>query len=367
MHEDFSDWFRVVSIRPNADELEKRWEGVEAYSKDCSLDELIELARFFHRLQSKDAAGIEKFKKPFKDADPAFLMGDNDEELRVLAGTCLVWHLANDDLWGCVSALLLTCPTFSGHAEPAVEEMVGLGENYLRARSAKLRSPKSTRATLVSEQSVTQVTSAGEALAAKFAGGGQLQQAATESEEFFKQLATLLGQVRKTERSLDASYRLVREELQVLWWVFGGHSDRLGVALRDLPPMTVSFIIGKELALLAGTIPGPHAAAALLDRALTHKKGKALDGAIANMLKPLSSDAIELILENLDGGAVGLCPLTLAVQQFQECGKRPAWKDLYQDRSSLDVEAKLSLTDVAFQMFREGMLLRTIDALREDS
>src|SRR5205085_2233156 len=58
-----------------------------------------------------------------------------------------------------------------------------------------------------------------------------------------------------------------QEESNVLWWLYGAQSRDLEVPFVTLKS-AASIVLGKELADLAGTLPGPYAARAFLDKAV---------------------------------------------------------------------------------------------------
>src|SRR5665213_3509875 len=89
MNKDFSDWYRVASVTPTADQLVLRWAGIEAAAAGLTAVQIIELVRLY---VLKPNAGYETpafLDKAFRDQDATFPAKGNIEELRVLAGAIL--------------------------------------------------------------------------------------------------------------------------------------------------------------------------------------------------------------------------------------------------------------------------------------
>jgi hypothetical protein len=57
------------------------------------------------------------------------------------------------------------------------------------------------------------------------------------------------------------------EELNVLWWLHGGHSELAKVPFGELPVAQRPLVLAAELSDLSTILPGPPSLAALLSRA----------------------------------------------------------------------------------------------------
>jgi hypothetical protein len=65
VHKDFSDWYRIASIDQRDVDLKARWDAVEAFAKDSSVDDLANGARLFYGLPLKDPEFLNRFRAPF--------------------------------------------------------------------------------------------------------------------------------------------------------------------------------------------------------------------------------------------------------------------------------------------------------------
>jgi len=89
MHNNFSEWYRLVSLEPDGTKLAKRWAGVKTWTTELrkNNDHVLETVRIYQGLPPR--ASREPFLAVFRRHDPSFPQR-NDHELRVLAGAALV-------------------------------------------------------------------------------------------------------------------------------------------------------------------------------------------------------------------------------------------------------------------------------------
>src|SRR5438105_15806872 len=115
MHPHFADWYRRVHIDPKEDELEKRWQAVDAFDKKATSSDLADATRVFFGQPPKDENFLAKYRTEFKATDGGFAMLDNDAELQVLAGATLANYFDEGDEWAIMTAFGLVCGRCEGN------------------------------------------------------------------------------------------------------------------------------------------------------------------------------------------------------------------------------------------------------------
>ena len=145
MNDDFPDWYRRVDIEPKAENLQKRWQAIEAFHQKATASDLAEATRLFFGLPPRDEQFLPKYRAEFKDTDDVFPLRDNDAELQALAGATLANHFSHNDDWAILAALAVTCGACQGGRKAPVPEIVDLAESALRERSASLARPRRRR------------------------------------------------------------------------------------------------------------------------------------------------------------------------------------------------------------------------------
>jgi hypothetical protein len=362
MHKNFGEWYRLVSIEPDAAQLQKRWAGVEAWEVELCKDKMyvFETVRIFQGLPSK--ASREPFLAVFRNQDPAFPQR-NDLELQVLAGASLVACIQSvgADCEGLNTAILAGAAleassllvTGSSLEEIFDEVLIGLQTIAVEQRKRKpfLLNSVSGKA-----------DSAAKALK---------QVAASEDWDKLKSAISpvfqaFLDSVRATERALASAehdLRCADEETNILWWVEGGCSRD-----TDLPwsghNEGAAIIAGTELADLTDVTLGPRDASALLERVLSESKGK--DYPIAAYINALPDQWVRERAGKADESSLDLIPLTFALVSRSKSNIE-SWQQFFDASSGMKSSAQVNTARIAHQAYVEAILLKALaNASTED-
>lgn len=362
MHRSFADWYRAASLEPRADELEKRWQGIDAFAEDSSASDLAELARLFHGLPQRDAKFAEAFRTPFKEADGAFAMEGNALELRVLAGAAIVRHIEYGDGWAAAAALGLAVPACLGLRPPPVGGIVEFAAADLTRQSGLLRKKAA--------KPVPKFELAADLQAVKsHLQNNQVPSLADPLTSAIKQLAGAVGDLAAWAKQAQEEQRLRQEESDVLWWLAGGHSRDLGVPLGELKSPSGCLVAAKELADVTGLLPGPYAAASFLHNALraAHPDLKA-SVAVADAVAACEPDWRKTFAaaDGLDA-VLDLCPVHVAVRKCVEAEGKKTWHAPFQSLTGFKATEKVTPLDLAVQAYRERLLVRAVRELGEAS
>jgi hypothetical protein len=139
------NWYHVARIDVDGNELEKRWEGIEAFDKGMKLDKALDALRLFNGITTQDANFKEEYGAIFQQIDPTFRIRNNDLELRILAGATTIKVL--DRQYGDLSdavALAITCVNSRGLYSNGMDmnqDVLDAAFSYLLKRAIQLRSP----------------------------------------------------------------------------------------------------------------------------------------------------------------------------------------------------------------------------------
>ncbi len=357
MHADFADWHRVVSIEPQADELQKRWEAIEAFSKASKPIDLPELTRLFYGLAHRDDGFLGRFRSAFKAKDETFRMKDNDAELRVLAGACLVDHFKYENNgWGAAAALALTSASCLGFRSAPVVEIVQLAEKTLSVQSAALRSNKfpGTPPQLDLSQDLQELKTA---IAANTVPG-----LSDPLIGIAQKLAQAVCALNTWSVNVSRQQALRAEESDVLWWLHGGHSRDPISAFSDLKPPSACLVSAKDLADLTRQLPGPFAADAFLGSVLKAAQ-PALNGkvSIADGVGACSPEYLVRFLAGIEIAALGdLCPMHYAVRVYLDAERKKSWLSVFANTAGFKATEKTGALDLAVQVYRERLFFRAM-------
>lgn len=142
------------------------------------------------------------------------------------------------------------------------------------------------------------------------------------------------------------------EELQMLWWLIGGHCRIVGAPFTDLDPALKPLVLSKELAELTMVSPGPASVAALFARAgLGQDEVKVVEAV----------NAVELDLSETWSKPQCISPVTtplhFAVERRVEIGSDLAWPAVWSSMTGLSEDASLPAIELAQLFYREHLFL----------
>jgi len=315
MHNNFSEWYLSAGITLESDTLLKRWEGVEAFSAGSS--EIVPLVELFFGFPDATEDFMLNFRQAFQKADAAFRMRDNNRELSVLAGAKLtsIMEGSSDNLGDFAALALVSCAAQNLRAAPCVTEIPEIAAQRLARRSINRN----------------------------------LVNTATLSDD--KEESTELMQVKK-------DLAVVKEECNVLWWVFGETSRDLDKRWSKISVGQAALIAGKELADLTGVLPGPAAAAALLDKIIKTAQVKPPTYvAIKDAIAEIPADwRREFAREHSLAGLKNLCPVSHGIKLSVDLSENDAWAQALPASAKIHRGGRIAPHLLAYQIFVERLL-----------
>jgi hypothetical protein len=172
--------------------------------------------------------------------------------------------------------------------------------------------------------------------------------------------------VKSAIKEVKAQTAVDREEIETLWWMFGGYSEIEQKPLIELSPVAAAFCSGLELASRA-LLPASPSSAAMVRRAvMTDRKPAALRPVpLQEATKDWSASLLAALAPN-DGSRdqlitqhPALLPLSWACRRLGECAAGP--QELGKDFSAATgIPLNLAQTpmDWGAQVFHEKILQR---------
>src|SRR5688572_24767642 len=291
MHELFADWYAKVDLEASPDLLTRRWACVEGAVKQLSPKLAVELARTFLELPSIPTNGDSTdVSRIFKDADKTFPMTANGLLVKVLAGAALAHAFAKKHKHAFAAALATLAGSCNGtSAQPLLPHIVEAARLYVATVGAQTRvdalvESKNEKLKLPGDEQSTAVPQLQDV------GGNQwnvinnnshllapwLTQADKAIKDLFESVSILAAEIHQIGALARGSNQdrvaALREECEILWWLFGAATDD-GVAFCALSQPKAAVLCALELAertRLAGPVP---AGRAFIDKALRESVG----------------------------------------------------------------------------------------------
>lgn len=163
---------------------------------------------------------------------------------------------------------------------------------------------------------------------------------------------------------IETQLSILREESNLLWWLFGEQSRSPGILVRSLTTPAVATLFGKEAADLTQILPGHAAVKGILAKAI------ALHTASRNAEKVKDAEFGEYVDFAVPDAATSLnTPELPKVDKFCHFhralkAKRDIsggdWKKNFEAMSLFRTDLQLTPINAAHQMYQESLLMRTV-------
>ncbi|MDX6768770.1 MAG: GTPase-associated system all-helical protein GASH [Elusimicrobiota bacterium] len=348
MHKHFADWYRIAVPDPRQETLQLRWSSIEKIAASLDKAKGLEVVRIFLGLPTKDAAFADSFADFFKKDDAAFPLKNNKAELQVLAGS-VIWECFDgpkppQSIAICM-ALAVDAATFTSRKiKIPVPDIVTLAKEHLSAQSVAAHE---TDPVDISEIGTTR-TALGPAC--KTNSAIQLE----------KPLDAYSKAVSDTLTTLIERNRALQEETNILWWLFGGHSNSLGRAFKEMDIAVAAIIAPVELTSLVNILPGPLSSRAIFSNLLRNVNKSRPAISIAEAIEAVAKDWKEKLFEGTHiEGALDLCPVMHAMKKSLDTSKKQ-WRAAAEKASQTPVAGKIAPLELSKQLFSEHLLLKSL-------
>ncbi len=364
MHKHFADWYREADLEIDADNLDKRWRGIEDLVKPQkgTIDRAATLLQFFFGM-SLDKDILDNYREAFQKNDALFPMRGNNFELRVLAGASIVHALeTKPEPTADAIALAAVCGGYQGlRKRLPIKDVLTISADYLRSRSAKLREgsrlPELAQPQESADPNWDNITSQLQQ--------GQVQAMATSLVPLLKKLKAWQSEAAsstgKALKWLNRQILLQREETDILWWLFGGVSRDLAVPISRLDTAFASLVAGREIANLVEVLPGPLAIEAFIQSAVVVSQTAKPDN--VNLASAVNAAPLEWKKEIATARASDiayLCPIHAAILSAVEIGGTRKWLPAHTKACGISAEVAISPVKLGLQFYQETLLMKAI-------
>lgn len=361
MHTYFANWYSVAKPEPKGETLDTRWAAIETYTGNVDQPAAFDLVRLFYSRPAKLDISIETFRKAFKEADSAFLMRDNDLELRVLAGATIAHILDGEpsDLTD-ATALATVCAAYQNlRPQILLPDIVRYARGYLTREGIRVRQQGSVSSSSIAAPATPAVIK-----------GLKTALTANNLSSSPETLTDILTSISDTMTSLDEAVttsinslatnsKIQQEETNILWWLFGEHSRDQELNIRDVAFPGVCLVAGKELADLTVLLPGPRPAIAFLDKMLrTAKEDLPESTKLVDAINTASREWRTTWIEAKDFQAVDdICPVHFAASKSLESTGATDWISAFESGTGLKARKAINPLHLSLQAYEEALLI----------
>lgn len=354
MHPDFARWHQAIEIGENSERRQKRWSGVletAASASDGDVETLVRLAYETRQRPGQDAD--KRLRQYFLEHDESFEMTGNDRELQLLAGASLAVMMESTDYSEAEKAALAVTTTSleNGRHADLPMDLAALGEHAIKILGEKNRRRPSLNMaakapTVNFESSVTKVAQSPNWEGVKEAFG-------LAAEVTQKALGTLAQRQRNTLLGVEKFIEVQDEELQMLWWLTGQHSEAYDCAFNKVPADAQPFVFAGELADATAELPGPPSIKAILSRSVSKGRSKIR---ISDAVNAPKLEWLQSIVEGIDPSPVST-PLHFAIKRQLETGPGDAWVANWAAATGIQDNHAIPRTTLGELFYRERLLI----------
>lgn len=354
MSGDFAGWYADAFMDDGA-RRETRWRGVVELAGKADHVTAEVLTRLAFRTvvpasgrKSESLAAAYSTVVSTISGDDAPLDAIRDtRELQVLAAATLAHLVATM----ADAALVVTTAAVGGLRRPDLPmDLVGLAENALVALSTRKHVRQNVDEILLAAPKVAFTVDTDNLATMQY---DQLKihfdklQAATSAA-----IERVVSGQNRVVGELHRRAELGEEELQMLWWLTGGHSRSADKAFNKVPDVIRPLILARELGELTSVSPGPGSIRAMLARAGVGtgkvRLADAVNGVDVEWAKSASTS---------DLVSPATTPIHFALEQRSEMGSTEAWQSGWSNLTGLAADAQLPSVKLAELFYREHVFL----------
>ena len=355
MKDIFCECYRTVCPNPNNEQMNYRLKGISQYCDREEIDVLPLVMLFFgmHNHQTFD----NDFADVFQTVDISFPK-NNSRELEFLAGMTLLKLIEENRL---VIKIVL-----------AVNILNILGKNILvpdilQIATNKLSEITSNIREVEIESRFKKLPTIITTKMNKNAEEGELTpEGITELMNSFKSIKGCFSALQTNQAELANALRTYKEDSNILSWIVGGHSNDLRKPLsKSIKTNEMALVIGKELADLIETVPGPYAAKGFIQKMLGLCKEDKVKLSLTNIVDLVGKDWREAVVNRYQIIGMGEnTPVLLAISKSLETDEPKTWCPLFKKIVEVDSEEiERGALEWAYQFYLECLLIRCFNGV----
>ena len=348
MKQQFESWYSSMSFQTESEIVQKRWVGVSSVANKTPKDKLAMLARLAFRLKLNfGTTELNTLREELSGGGPRPL----DEELCLLAASALAVGMDNKS--DPMVALTVACVSCAGLRQLEQKiDMVGMYQNALQ----KMADTERRRPALEQGRLQTPKT---EAFEAKLSKAMKEEDWNTALNDLCDLTTSALQKMASRQRSFETAAQLYLtvqdEELDILWWLQGGHSLHAGEDFLKVPVEHRPLLMSFELATITKVLPGPPSVEALLTRAGVLDAPKQ---SIAAAVQVMPAAWLQIVEEWVDVGSVSphITPILFALIRRHEADGSDEWIGPWATATGIARDAVIEPVKFALAAYREFLL-----------
>ena len=340
-----ADIYQSANISLVPETFAARQAAVTAISDALTDEQSLTLTRFYYGLPVNEEAR-EWLRTEMAKSDGMFSLVQREREVAVIA-EAILWAAASASDEFAATAVVSAA---ANHTRRPLVNAVQLSsfeaalKNMARQRRAALTFKFKPMAPSI-------VTGPDFSAVASLPAAGELYSKA--NEDLRKGVQAALTETQTAVLKLVEAVKEGQEQGDIMSWLIGGWSRRLGRPFNALSPSVAAVAAGIDLADLTTKVAGPYAAEALLHRVLQQikppKGGKVSFLTLGDSVT--AEEVSAFTIPNTSSGVADLCPVFTAMSQSAERGPGN-WSFGFQKATGIDAKTEFDYGGLALQAMR---------------
>ncbi len=361
----FAEWYRKsLKIEITGEDLDVLQESIEKVLKEKDTFFWLDLLAFYSGKRKNNSDSKTIFYDHFKEVNPHFPTTGNDHQIKVLMGCTIAQKIdAADSFLSATLVLGLLCLGFGG--KKLEYPVSGLTQFTMEAWVHACHSNREIPNDFVINESLKTKKPVDSFLKDEsLVESSNVQVLKDTLSTIYQDLNTIVRRLKKME-SLPQSIKILSEECNILWWVFGGYSHDLQKPLSKFESHSVLIQIGKELADLTAIIPGIPSIKSLIHKAIS-QLGIEPDNkfSITKVIRKTHSKTQSTITDKLDKRILEFLPITQGFNNLQDLD---AEEDIQETtilmRTGIKAGCKIEAFEIIFQIYKESMFIKAFNEI----
>lgn len=355
----FPTWYKAVDPAPTNDLVKKRMNGINALIELDNINLWLDIVKIANGDKDYNAENVALLVKKFKDFDIAFPIISNENILKILSqiSLCFLFESSNK-CSHCVSMAVINS-NFLEHNESSEIPYCkyAVQKNTLNYFSKKEDISEIEEKLLEKEIELQD-------------SHEEEEEAEEEEEEEEKNSLSYQDSLNliKMVNYLNKENKKIKEESNVLWWLFGEYSTINNSFFSDISVSKIVTIVAQELVDLTINTGYLSSARNILSKAIiiaNKGKSKLKEISIAESILESSDETKNKLLSNGDLGL--LTPLLFCVNLSKQSDQTEIWKSICNQKiGNGNLEKKYIPTEIAFQFYNEIVFLNLLTNLRNE-
>jgi hypothetical protein len=359
MSANFPRWYRAVDMGEDRERVQRRWQGISnlvGKAADADVDAMIAIS--FATKPKPCVAALARVREAFKAADEFFDMQGNDRELEVLCGAALATLFEKGDDISAFAALgATTASCGNARLSNLPMDLPGLAEGAIAAMAEKRRARPDLAAAVSGAPPKLNFEGASETVKQNWSPDGVAQGFSLAAQATSSAVAGVVGMLRSLAAAATDFAAIQDEELQMLWWLFGGRSAAMDCAFDAIQPDAQPLILAAELAGMTKLLPGPVSAKPILSRAGLKERKRCTIPAAVN-----ACDAAWLVRQ-VTGHHISPAtqPIHFAIQRKLETDDEASWVAGWSGAAGIEAGHAIPALALGNVFYRERLLVRSAE------